>query len=145
MANAASSDPYRAYNFKLEIQGVTEGHFTECSGLEVKVQTLEYREAGTSQGVRKLPGRTEYAAVTLRYGLTRSTDLWSWFQKSVQGEVERRNVSILLLGPEGVNEVLRWNLIDAWPSGWRGMPLDAQSREVAIETLTLAFDRLERA
>ena len=29
-------DPYRAYNFKLQIQGVTEGHFTQCSGLEVE-------------------------------------------------------------------------------------------------------------
>jgi len=25
------TDPYRAYNFKLVVQGVTEGHFTECS------------------------------------------------------------------------------------------------------------------
>ncbi len=44
-------DPYRAYNFKLEIQGVTEGHFTECSGLGVKVQAIAYREGGTSQVV----------------------------------------------------------------------------------------------
>ena len=30
-------DPYRAYNFKLVIQGVTMGHFAECTGLGVRV------------------------------------------------------------------------------------------------------------
>ena len=139
-----TNDPYRAYNFKLEIQGVAEGHFTECLDMDIAIQELEYREAGTSQVVRKIPGRTEYASLTLRYGLTDSTDLWSWFQQSVKGAVERRNVSIVLLGPEGVNEALRWNLFNAWPSRWRGMPLGTLSREMAIETLTLAFDTLER-
>ena len=33
-------DPFRAYNFKLVIQGVTEGHFTECHGLGVTIEAL---------------------------------------------------------------------------------------------------------
>ena len=44
-----NTDPYRAYNFKLIIQGVTEGHFTECTGLTVKVDAIKYREAGNNQ------------------------------------------------------------------------------------------------
>ena len=43
-------DPYRAYNFKLQIQGVTEGHFTQCSGLEIEVQPIRYREGGAHAG-----------------------------------------------------------------------------------------------
>jgi phage tail-like protein len=142
---ATNVDPYRAYNFKLDIAGVTEGHFTECSGLGVKITPIQYREAGNNQVVRHIPGPVEYAAVTLRYGLTASNALWNWLLTAVQGKVERRNVSIIMLDSEGANEVMRWNLVDAWPSEWNGAPLDALNREIAIESLTLVFDTLERA
>jgi phage tail-like protein len=139
------TDPYRAYEFKLLIDGVTEGHFTECSGLGVKVDAIKYREAGNSQVVRRIPGQVEYADVTLRYGLTSSRDLWEWFLTPVRGEVERKNVSIVMLDADGVSEVMRWNLFNAWPTEWRGAMLDALSHDVAIESLTLVFDTLERA
>ncbi len=138
-------DPFRAYNFKLEIQGVTEGHFTECSGLGVRVKSIAYREGGGGQVVRRLPGPVEYADVTLRYGLTSSLDLWEWFLSAVNGTVERRNISIVLMDNEGVAEATRWNLIDAWPTEWRGAVLNALNHEAAIESLTIVFESLERA
>jgi phage tail-like protein len=137
-------DPYRAYNFKLEIQGVTEGHFTECSGMEVKVDPISYREAGNSQVVHYVPGRVEYGAVTLRYGLTSSREMWDWFMTGVKGKVQRKNLSIVLLDNDGATEVMRWNLVNAWASEWRGAILDARGNEVAIESLTLVFETLER-
>ena len=137
-------DPYRAYNFKLEIQGVTQGHFTECSGTGIKVHPIRYREGGAQQVVHVLPGPVEYADITLRYGLTASTELWNWFMTAVKGKVERKNVSILLLDADGATEVMRWNLINAWPAHWRGTVLNTLSREVAIEELTLVFETLDR-
>src|SRR3954452_1538249 len=133
-------DPYRSYNFKLEILGVTEGHFTYCAGFEVDVPVLSYREGGGGPVVHKLPGPVTYGDVTLRYGLTTSTELWTWLMTAVRGNVERRNVSILMLDSAGANEVLRWDLLNAWPSRWRGAVLDALGREVAIEQLTLVFE-----
>jgi phage tail-like protein len=144
-AAAAPEDPFRNFQFHLEIAGVAAGHFTEVAGLGVRVHPIRYREGGTGQIVRALPGPVEYAEVTLRYGLTRSRDLWTWMQASVQGRVERRNISIMMLDTDGATETLRWNLINAWPSEWRGAPLDAMGREVAVETLKLAFDQLDRA
>ena len=141
----AQNDPYRSYNFKLEIGGVAEGHFTECSGLSVKIEPIAYREAGNHQLVRHIPGPVDYASVTLKYGVTKSRELWDWLMKSAEGNVQRRNVSILLLDSQGDNEVMRWNLVDAWPSEWQGAALHASEKTLAIETLTLVFDRLERA
>jgi phage tail-like protein len=143
MAN--NKDPYRSYNFKLLIEGVTEGHFTECTGLGAKVEAIRYREAGNNQVVQRIPGHVEYADVTLRYGLSDSTDLWEWFMTAVEGAVERKNVSIVMLDSEGATEVMRWNLLNAWPSEWRGALLDALRHEVAIESLTLVFESMERA
>jgi len=141
----AQNDPYRSYNFKLEIGGVSEGHFTECSGLSVKVESIAYREAGNHQLVRHIPGPVEYGAVTLKYGVTKSRELWDWMMKAAEGDVQRRNVSILLLDSKGDNEIMRWNLQDAWPSEWQGAALNASEKALAIETLTIVYDHLERA
>ena len=142
---AEQVDPYRSYNFKLEIQGVTEAHFTECSGLSIKTEAIRYREGGNNQVVHRIPGPVEYGDIQLNFGLTDSTELWDWMMTAVKGRVERKNVSILMLDSEGVSEVMRWDLINAWPSEWSGAPLDAMSRNVAIESLTLVFETLERA
>lgn len=135
------ADPYRGYNFKVEIGGVTEGAFTECSGMGVTVHALRYGE-GRSPVVRRIPGPVEYADVTLRYGLTSSRELWNWMQSAVSGRVERKNVSIVLLDADGTRPVLRWNLNNAWISKWRGAPLDALAQEIAIESVTLVYETL---
>jgi phage tail-like protein len=137
-------DPFRAYNFKLLINNVTGGHFTEVTGLGVKIERIAYREAGNNSIVRAIPGQVTYPPVTLRFGLTSSTELWDWLMTAVEGKVSRRNASIVMLDSSGVTEVLRWNLINAWPEEWLGSPLDAMSQDLAIETLVLAHEGLQR-
>lgn len=137
-------DPYRAFTFNLLIQNVTAGHFTDVSGLGVRVEQISYREAGLNSTVRAVPGRVSYSAVTLRYGLTSSLDLWNWLMDTVEGRVRRTEVSVAMLDPTGANEVLRWNLANAWPKEWLGAPLSAVGNELAIETLTLAHEGITR-
>ena len=62
----------------------------------------------------------------------------------VGGKVERRDISLVMLDSTGANEVIRWNLFNAWPSEWHGSVLNALSRELAIESLTLVYDSLSR-
>jgi phage tail-like protein len=138
------NDPYRAYNFKLVIQGVTEGHFTECTNMSIKIDAIRYREGGQSQVVHRIPGQVEYGDITLRYGLTSSTELWNWLMSGVKGKVDRKNVSIVMLESDGVTEVVRWDLVNAWVSEWRGAPLDALGRHLAIESVTIVFETLDR-
>jgi len=145
MATPTYVDPYRAFNFKIEVQGVTEGHFTEFSGLGAKVTPISYREAGNSQVVHFVPGRVDYSAVTLRYGVTKSKDLFEWFKTGIAGKIQRKNISIVLLDADGTTEVMRWNLINAWATEWCGSLLDAHSQEVAIESLTLVYESMDRA
>jgi phage tail-like protein len=137
-------DPYRAYNFKLALPDGTEGRFTACEGLGVRVDVLHYREGGNNEIVHCMPGPVRYGEVTLRYGLTNSRDLWDWVMAAVAGRVERKNVSVLMLDYEGAQEVMRWDLINSWACEWQGVPLDALGREVAIETLKLVFESIER-
>jgi phage tail-like protein len=137
-------DPYRNYHWKLLVDGVSEGHFTSCSGLAIKVHPVRYREGGENQIVRQLVGPVEHGEIVLRYGLTNSPELWTWFLSAMSGVPQRKHVSIVMLGPSGTGDGLRWNLLDACPCEWRGAPLDALGREVAIETLTLVYESITR-
>ena len=136
-------DPYRAYTFTLKFGDLEAGHFTEVSGLGVKVDRITYREAG-NPAVRAIPGQVSFAPVTLRYGLSNDTALWDWLMRAVAGEVVRRNVTVAMLDPTGATEVFLWHLERAWASEWHGAPLDALCRELAIETLVLAHEGIRR-
>jgi phage tail-like protein len=137
------NDPYAAYNFLVEIDGLAAGAFAEVTGLGVKVEPIQYREGGDRQSVRQLAGQTEYSPVTLRYGLTQSHELWDWLMAAVEGEVQRKSASIVLLDDER-NPVARWNLFEAWPSEWNAAALNALENEIAIESLTLVYESLQR-
>jgi phage tail-like protein len=139
------TDPYPNYNFKIEIDGITEGHFAQCLNVGARLQVIPYREGGASQVVHRIPGPVEYADVTLRWGLTSSKELWLWFQNAVKGKVERKTVAIVVYASDGTTEKVRWNLINAWPKEFQCAPLDARGAEIAIYTLSLAFETLELA
>jgi phage tail-like protein len=140
-------DPYGAYNFKLVIQGVTDGeaHFYSCTGIGIHVKAEKWREGGTSQVVHWLPSWAEPTPVTLRYGLSASKELWLWLDSAAKGTVQRRNVSIIVLGRDGVTEAVRYNLLNAWPTSWAGAPLNAMEHQVAIAELTVVGETLELA
>ena len=140
----APSEMYRNYNFLLRINA-TEVRFTECLGLGLRIERVLYRESGATGIVRSLPGRVEYSEVVLRYGLTNTPDLWMWLKQATDGGLKRRNVTISQLDNDGATPRIDWNLFGAWPCQWSGVPFDALGREVAIEELRLAFDRLDRA
>jgi phage tail-like protein len=138
------NDIYRNYNFVLKIQGQDTAYFTEVSGLSIDVETIEYREGGGAPAVRKLPGRVKYGDVTLKWGLTRNRELTDWLNNVAQGNVEPRDIHIVLRKPNGIDEATRWILHGAWPCSWRGAQLSAKDNDVAIESMVLTHEGLER-
>ena len=92
----------------------------------------------------KLPGLTKYSNIVLRRGVTDDRELYDWHRRIVQGDIERKNGSVVLLDRRG-QEVARWNFFRAWPSKWDGPDLNAEGSDVAIETLELAHEGVERA
>jgi phage tail-like protein len=140
---AGRRDPYPSFSFTVEIDGIAEASFAEVSGLEGSIDVVEYREGTDSPlAVRKLPGLTRYANVTLRRGLTETRDLWQWWKAVASGKPDRRDVQIVLRDRQG-NPARRWTLAEAWPVCYSVSVLDAESGEVAIESLELAHERLD--
>jgi phage tail-like protein len=138
---AARVDPYKNFNFTVSINGITAG-FSECSGLDSEVNVIEYREGGDNR-VRKLAGLAKFGNVVLKRGVTESLDLYQWHRNILQGQNDRRDGSIVLLDDER-KPVARWNFKNAFPCKYQGPSLNAKGNEVAIETLELACEYLER-
>jgi phage tail-like protein len=144
MATGQIPDPYGNYNFLVEIDGITRAAFQQCSGFDSTIDIIEHREGGENTTLRKLPGMTKYSNLTLKWGITDDRDLYDWHRRVIQGDIERKNGSIVLLNRRG-EEVVRWNFYRAWPSKWDGPDLNAEGTDAAIETLELAHEGVERA
>ena len=143
MATGDRKDPFRAYNFLVEIDGITRAGFREVSGLDSGQEVASYREGTDPLSVRHLPGLVKYSNITLKWGITDDAELWNWRQKAVDGKVERKNGSIVLLDDTGA-EKIRWNFSHAWPTKWTGPTFNATGNEVAIETLEIAHEGVTR-
>ena len=144
MPTGTRVDPYRGYNFLVEIDGITQAGFQEASGLDSSTGAIDYREGTDPTHVRKLPGLTTYTAISLKRGVTDSQELWKWRQTVVDGKIDRRNGSIVLLDDVGT-EKMRWNFTNAWPSKWTGPALNATSTAIAIETLEITHEEVTKA
>ena len=139
----ARVDPYKNYRFLLEIDGIVQANFSECSGLGSDVEVVEYREGGDPVSVRKLIGKVSYPDITLKWGITDSMELYEWHMSAVSGDLKRKNGSVILLDDLG-EEKIRWNFFQAWASKYEAPSLDAKGSDVAVTSLTIVVERFEQ-
>ena len=142
MATGDRRDPYRSFNFQLEIDGVPLGAFAEASGLTAEGDAVDYREGTDKQNnVRKLVGLRKYTNITLKRGYTQDQSLWIWYGNIVSGQPDRRNVTIVLRN-EAHEPVLRWHAENAWVNKIEGPSFKASGNEVAMESVELVHEGL---
>ncbi|MCI0391855.1 MAG: phage tail protein [Acidobacteria bacterium] len=144
MPTGQRKDPLLNFNFFVELDGITQAGFMECSGFGATTEPVELNEGGFNSASHKFVGRTKQNNITLKWGLTDSRELYDWYRDVVNGRIQRRSGSIVVLDTEG-KEKARWNFYSAWPTKWDGPDYSAKGNEIAIETLEIAHEGLERA
>ncbi|MBX3644274.1 MAG: phage tail protein [Rubrivivax sp.] len=143
MATDQRNDPYRGFNFVVEIDGIARAGFSEAGGLTMQTDATDYREGTDLQNsVRKLPALSKPVAITLKRGITQDKTLWAWWKNILNGTADRRNVTIVLLN-ERREAVLRWHAESAWISKIEGPALKASGNEVAMESVELTHEGVE--
>ena len=135
------TEPYRGFRFTVEVDGVEIGGFSQASGFERTTAAEEFREGGVNDFVHRLATNTTYAALTLRRGIAGDDYLWDWHQRVIDGEVERKTVSVVLKD-YAHREARRWEFLDAFPIKWSGSDLDAQTGAVVVEAVEFAHHGL---
>ena len=143
MATGARNDPYRGFNFRLEVDGLTIAAFSEASGLIAEGDPVDYREgADMVNSVRKLAGLRKYQNIVLKRGYTQNKELWAWYRNIANGDPDRRNGAIVLMD-EAHKDVLRWNFRNAWPNKVEGPSFNATGNEVAMESVELVHEGVD--
>ena len=143
MPTGVRVDPYPNFAFRVEIDGITQAHFRECSGLGSNIDVTENPEGGVGV-IGKIPGRTKYPNIVLKWGLTDSTELYDWHHAALTGNIQRKNGSIVQLDFQG-NEKVRWDFVNGWPTKWDGSSFNAGGSDLSVETLEIAHEGVERA
>ena len=136
-------DPHLSYRFKVELDSLVVAGFSEVSGLQVEVETEDYREGGVNDCVHKLPKGAKYNNIVLKRGMTDSDVLWEWHQEVVSGKIKSKSCTIILLDYEE-NEKWRWEFVGAYPVKWTGPDFKADSNTVAIEALEFVHSGLKK-
>jgi phage tail-like protein len=139
---ASRPDPYRNFNFRVEIDGVQIAGFSECSGLDTEIAVIEYREGDDKAGIRKLPGLAKFGDIVLKRGIGKSNELHTWLRNIINGVPDRRNGFVVLMDADRT-EVARWKFSNAWIRKLEGPKLNARGNDVAIETIELCCEDLE--
>jgi phage tail-like protein len=141
--------PYAQFNFLVDLgTGTTDGPqagFQECSEIGMTVDVVEYRNGNDKENsVHKLAGLTRVADVTLKRGIIGSLDLYQWLDQVRSGDQGAvRNVTIQLLSEDRTALVQTWKLLRARIVKHVSGPFNAKGTDVAMEELTLAYERLE--
>jgi len=140
--------PYVQFNFLVDIGEGTDGPqagFQEVSGIGMEVTVSEYRNGNAKENsVMKITGMNKSTDVTLKRGVIGSLNLYQWLNQIRNGDQNAlRAVTIQMQNEDHTAIVQTWKLMRARIIKHTSGPLNAKGTDVAMEELTLSYERLE--
>src|ERR687888_700853 len=141
--------PYVQFNFLVDLgTGNTDGAdagFQEVSGIGMEVTVAEYRNGNDPENsVRKITGLNKSTDVTLKRGVIGSLNLYQWLNQIRNGDQSAfRTVTIQLQNEDHTEVVQTWKLLRARIIKHVSGPMNAKGTDVAMEELTISYERLE--
>ena len=141
--------PFTTFNFSVEINRGQSGgplaaaEFSECDGLEATMDVKTIREGGANDRPIRVNGPVNYSNLTLKRGMTRNHDLWTWFQDSVADPRLRADAEVVMLAPDTKKEQARFQLSRCVPVKMKAPALSAKDGNVAIEEMQIAYETLK--
>lgn len=131
-------------------------YFLECQGFKRTQDAIEACEVtsqtwgagGKAKGMvvrTKLPGNVKSGNLTLRRGMTNSTDFWQWFENVQSGKwSKQRKMAALSIYNQANQEIARFELAGAWPTSYKIADVNARSSDIEIEEVEVAFEEFKR-
>lgn len=142
--------PLPVYNYKVEIGSETVA-FSEVSGLSISYETTTYKESLSEDfnrpgpNILYMPAQSTPASITLKKGVVRSSSVatfYNWIQQIAINQIDKQDIYIRLLDENG-EAVISWKVVNAFPTKLDAPTFDANSNDVAIESMELMGDSIE--
>lgn len=137
------NDPFASFRFTITFDGLPPGGFSDCTGLQMDTDVQDYPEGGLNTHTWKFVTRSKQVNLTLKRGIVNKV-LWDWYHDITVGKMTFRNGTISVLDSSGSTPVLEFQILKAFPVKWSGPELSASQSNLAVETLELAHQGLER-
>lgn len=125
-----------AFRFVVEIDGVRQAVFTECTLPIVEWDVLEVKEGGLNGYTHQLPAMRKQARMTLKNGIG-TDDLLKWCVEGMKENFERKAITVKLFNVAH-EPLLSWHIAGAWPFKWSAPALKSNESALAIQTLEIA-------
>lgn len=140
-----------AFQFTVNFNGMppgTDSSFQEVSGLEQVMETEELREGGENRFVHQLPKGVQQKKLTLKRCVADVTSpLIIWCKATLEGglSIPIFPVSLLIsLRNASMIPVRVWMFRNAFPVRWDVDTFNSTKNEVAVETIELAYQYMQR-
>jgi phage tail-like protein len=145
---ASAQKPRPTNRFRLTLAGKeTIGQFREVSGLDSEQEIVEQKEvdANGQPVIIKVPGNLKWSNIELKRGVDVAKGLWDWrYAVETQGpDSARTDCTLELLDYDG-SPIATYNIKQAWPSKYTGVSLNANSNEIAVESITICHEGFKR-
>lgn len=117
--------------------------FQKVSGLSAEVKTTAVVEGGQNLYTHRLPDRVDYGNLVLERGMVVGSPLHLEFNAALSlFKFAPSNVLVSLFGEDNV-PLAAWMFLKAFPVKWATSDLDASEGNVAIDTMELAYTRMQ--
>jgi phage tail-like protein len=122
----------------------TEIRFQRVSGLAAEIQTTTLVEGGQNLHAHRLPERVDYGNLVLERGRLLLSQIDAVHRVAFSlFDFAPSNVIVTLHGEAG-EPLAAWLFLKAYPVRWATSDLDANATEVVIDTLELAYSRMQQ-
>ena len=125
--------------FNLPEASEQDTQFRDVSGLALELEEETYIEGGENRFIQKLPVRARYSDLVLKRGLLLDSAVRDWCETAIQDlDIQPITVWVTLLN-EAHEPLQTYTFINAWPKKWSISDFNAESSEIVIESLELAY------
>jgi phage tail-like protein len=141
-------DPNTQFCFAIEIDGITQGMFTEVQGIKWTMETEPIKEGGMNNHEQNLLGRAKFEPLTLKRGfVARENDLFGLMANTFDPNlpVRRITVSVVVLprARGGAGEIGRFNFYNCFVQEWEGPQFNTKTSDIAIEKIIFKYDYMQ--
>lgn len=119
---------------------ICSGQFSEVSGFEASMEPHTITEGGRNWGEIQRAGKTNFATLVFKRGMTSDRGLWTWFHGVANGAYAYRlNARVVMMGADQDTATskgqLRWEFANCLPIKLKAADLSSTSTEIGIEEL----------
>lgn len=141
--------------FYFEADGYPELEVLELSGLSANGAAAgDNKSLGSGKNgkgfVQPTPTKPNYTTITVQIVATENKELYEWFEECnpVSGGesqwAQKLGTASVVVYDQARNEQARWDIFDCYPNQYESSDAEANSTELATETVTIIHRGFER-